>query len=201
MTPPDDSTLRALLAPWGSLRPQPATDWRGPIALPPALVDLHATFGPWGETVHASIGPIGLSIDAGGNPVDVPPLARLWDLQAGYRWNAVTGERSPDWSDDWIVFALQGGDPFILDAATGRVLFALHGARRWEPEPLADGVRTALGGVATVANALAAIGDAARDATFELTAEARAAVVADLGTFLGGADEARAFLAAWRWSE
>src|SRR5688572_25955991 len=136
------AALRTLLEPWGELRPQPASDWQGPTPLPATLADFYAQVGPWGETHHAHVGPTGLSLEVGGNPVDIPPLHKLWSRQAGYRTHAITGERLPDWNDHWLVVADQGADPFILDIASGEVFFAFHGAGAWRPRLLAPTLET-----------------------------------------------------------
>ncbi|MBN6112372.1 hypothetical protein [Xanthomonas bonasiae] len=193
------AALRTLLAPWGELRPQPASDWQGPIPLPATLADFYAQVGPWGETYHAHVGPTGVSLDIGGNPVDIPPLHKLWQLQAGYRWNAVSGERLADWSEQWLVVADQGADPFILDVASGEVLFAFHGAGAWQPKRLAASLDSAFGGLATIANAMAELGDDAFDETDELRATARAAVASSLASYLGSAAQAAQFLDALEW--
>ena len=70
------------------------------------------------------------------NPVFLPPLERLWDYQAGYRWNGVTNERVDDWPDEWLVVADIGADPFIFDSQTNRVLFAEHGQGKWDAREL-----------------------------------------------------------------
>lgn len=193
------TALRTLLAPWGELRPQPASDWQGPIPLPAALADFYAQVGPCGETYHAQVGPTGVSLDIGGNPVDIPPLHKLWQRQAGYRWNAVSGERIADWCEQWLVVADQGADPFILDTASGEVLFAFHGAGTWQPKLLAATLQTAFGGLATMANVMAELGDDAFDDTGELLATARAAVAASLASYLGSATQAAQFLDVLEW--
>lgn len=193
------TALRPLLAPWGELRPQPASDWQGPMPLPATLADFYAQVGPWGETYHAPVGPTGVSLDIGGNPVDIPPLHKLWQRQAGYRWNAVSGERIADWSEQWLVVADQGADPFILDVASGEVWFAFHGAGAWQPRPLAASLESAFGGLATIANAMAELGDDAFDETDALLPTARAAVAAALASYLGGAAQASHFLDALEW--
>jgi len=193
------TALCTLLAPWGELRPQPASDWQGPIPLPAALADFYAQVGPCGETYHAQVGPTGVSLDIGGNPVDIPPLHKLWQRQAGYRWNAVSGERIADWCEQWLVVADQGADPFILDTASGEVLFAFHGAGTWQPKLLAATLQTAFGGLATMANAMAELGDDAFDDTGELLATARAAVAASLASYLGSAPQAAQFLDVLEW--
>jgi hypothetical protein len=193
------TSLRPLLAPWGELRSQPASDWQGTLPLPQALADFYAQVGPWGETRHAQIGPTGLSLEIGGNPVDIPPLHKLWPLQAGYRWNAADGKRLADWPEHWLVIADQGADPFILDTASGEVLFAFHGAGAWEPHRLAATLETAFGGLATMANTMAELGDDAFDDSDELLATARAAVATSLAAYLGSAAEATHFLDALAW--
>ncbi|WP_309912409.1 hypothetical protein [Xanthomonas sp. 1678] len=198
-TPMHYAALRTLLESWGELRPQPASDWQGTIPLPAALADFYAQVGPWGETLHAQVGPTGVSLDIGGNPVDIPPLHKLWQRQAGYRWNAVSGERIADWNEHWLVVADQGADPFILDTASGEILLAFHGAGAWQPKRLAASLDSAFGGLATIANAMAELGDDAFDDTDELLATARTAVATALASYLGSAAQAAQFLDVLEW--
>ncbi|SFG88555.1 hypothetical protein [Methylobacterium gossipiicola] len=126
--------VRVVLAPFGALRPQFPADWNGEIALHPSLIRFYGEVGPYGE--DGPHGPDGLTIPTTGNAFAIPPLARLWEGQAGYRWHGLTGKRLAGWRDEWLVVADQGGDPFILDGTTGAVLHAHHGGGAWEPEPI-----------------------------------------------------------------
>ena len=113
--------------PDADVRPQPADEWQGPFPLPDAVL-----------AYYAEVGPVDLNFENYGNPWYVPSLARLWELQAGYRYNPNTGERFPQWSEDWLVVAYEGGDPCIFDLRTGTILHAHHGQGAWDPEPLFD---------------------------------------------------------------
>lgn len=64
----------------------------------------------------------------------MPKLVDLWQFQKGYRWHGFTGERLPEWDDDWLVVADEGGDPFIFSRSAGSILSAHHGEGVWEPE-------------------------------------------------------------------
>ncbi|WP_407136944.1 hypothetical protein [Xanthomonas protegens] len=193
------AALRTLLASWGELRPQPASDWQGTLPLPQALADFYAQVGPWGDIRDATAGPTGLSLQLGGNPLDIPPLCKLWALQAGYRWNAIDGKPIAAWRDHWLVIADQGADPVILDTASGGVLFAFHGAGAWRPRPLAASLEIAFGGLATMANTMAELGDAAFDDSAALCATAHNAVAASLAAYLGSDVEAARFLETLDW--
>lgn len=126
---------RAALAPHGALAPQPAAaHWRGDIPLPPAIATFYEQVGPLGEWVNDRVGHAGLTVPNVGNPFSIPPLSRLWQLQAGYRWHGITGERLADWPDHWLVVADQGADPFIFDLRTGAIQFARHGTGAWEDD-------------------------------------------------------------------
>lgn len=194
-------TLKQLLAPSGKLEPQPASQWSGDIPLPEVLADFYAYIGPMGETYHANIGPVGLTFNVGGNPVCMPPLAKLWALQAGYRWHGVTGERLANWQDHWLVIAEQGGDPFMLDTISNEILFAFHGANGWTPQRIAPNLTSAIGAIATVANTLDAMGEVAYDETDALTLEARTIVTQALSHCLNGEVPAQIFLSTWQWYE
>lgn len=196
---PTLQSVRPLLEPWGTLRSQPPSGWTGQIPLPEPLKDFYLEVGPWGETFG---GPVGLTISAGGNSVCLPPLHKLWDAHSGYRWNGHTGDRLPDWKDEWFLVAEQGGDPFILDGNTGQVLFDRHGSGGWSPECFAEDIATAFGSIATVANTFSELGDDALDDTFELKSSSRELVRNALAGFLGGdMTRADATLHAWRWYE
>ena len=113
---------RELLARHGEVRPQPPSDWSGPFALPEALVRF-----------YAEVGPADVDIEGHGNGFALPSLARLWERQAGYRFHGRTGEPLAGWSDDWLVVADCGGDPFILSRSAGAVLHDQHGRGAWGP--------------------------------------------------------------------
>lgn len=108
--------------PTAAFRPQPAIDWQGKIPLPPAVAEY-----------FAELGPVDVSIRGYGNPYFLPSLFKLWAHQTGYRIHGSTYERLPDWHDDWLVIADEGGDPFIFSRATGAILHAYHGEGVWEP--------------------------------------------------------------------
>ena len=83
--------------------------------------------------VYEHVGPVGVTI-----PGTAWVSRRwLWVRQAGYRWDGNSGERLTDWPEDWLVIADQHADPLILEMSTGRVLYALHGAGRWDAQWLA----------------------------------------------------------------
>ncbi|MCQ4166088.1 hypothetical protein [Tahibacter harae] len=196
----DWAALRACLAPWGALKSQPASDWQGPGPLPPALADFYREVGPWGETFHASVGAVGLTIAAGGNPVEVPPLHKLWARQAGFAWSRSPAEPLPGWPAQWLVIALEGSNPFVLDRDSGAVLFHFSGCGHWrEPRVFAPDLAMALGGIATVANALGALGDEALDDDYTLKDSSRDFAARALAEFTGDSGQAQAMLAAWQW--
>jgi len=129
---------RAALASHGALAPQSTAEhWRGEIPLPAAIETFYAQVGPLGEWINDRVGHAGLTVPTAGNPFSIPTLARLWELQAGYRWHGITGERIADWPDRWLVVADQGADPFIFDLNTGAIQFARHGEGVWkDDEPI-----------------------------------------------------------------
>jgi hypothetical protein len=112
---------RRLLALHGKVRSQPPSDWTGPFPIPPAV-----------ERFYREIGPANVTIETHGNPYELPSLADLWPFQAGYRWNGLTGEAIDDWPDDWLVVAMESGDPFIFVRSSGVVLHAYHGEGEWD---------------------------------------------------------------------
>lgn len=116
---------KRLLTLHGELRTQPPSDWTGTFPIPPAV-----------ERFYREVGPVNVSIEAHGNPYFLPSLADLWEFQAGYRWNGLSGESIHDWPDDWLVVADEGGDPFILVRSSGLVLHACHGEGEWDAREL-----------------------------------------------------------------
>lgn len=112
---------KRLLALHGEIRPQPPSDWSGVFPIPPAV-----------ERFYREVGPANVTIEAHGNPYFLPSLADLWQFQAGYRWNGLSGAPIEEWPDDWIVVADEGGDPFTLVRSSGVVLHAYHGEGEWE---------------------------------------------------------------------
>jgi hypothetical protein len=116
---------KALLALHGEVRSQPPGDWKGSFPIPPPI-----------ERFYREIGPADITIKVHGNPFFLPCLAGLWQFQAGYRWNGLSGEPIEDWNNDWIVIADEGGDPFILSRLTGAVLHAYHGEGKWYAQEL-----------------------------------------------------------------
>lgn len=193
--------VRDLLAPWGELRPQPASDWGGDFPLPQVVAAFYERVGPWGDVVHAHHGPTGVFLDAR-LLVTIPPLSQLWERQAGFRWNAVTLERSRDWRDEWLLVADAEADPFILDVPSGRVLFARHGAGGWFPEPFAPDLVTAFGALATIANTKARLvsSNAFMDEdTLEIYAAATQEVLSDLAAWLKSVEQAQTMLEVLDW--
>ena len=137
---------RALLGRHGEVRPQPASDWTGD-------VELHSDLAVY----YQEVGPSDVEIRGYGNSFFLPRLAKLWEFQAGYRWNSCTGATIADWSDDWLVVADQGGDPFMFSRRAQTVLFAVHGTGAWKP-------RSVFPNVITMASCLAAMGSIVFDA-------------------------------------
>ena len=197
-------SLATLLAPWGALRPQLPSDWEGPPdALPNEVAAFYRDVGPWGEVVYENVGPVGLTINKGGNPVVVPPLHKLWWRQAGFAWSRSPEVPLPGWRSNWLVIAKEEANPFIFDRDDGRVLFAFAGMGKagWQPRTFAEDLASALGGIATVANALAALGDDAFDEEFNLKPDSRDYAHSRLTDFLGSAAGASEMLAVWEWYE
>jgi hypothetical protein len=193
------STLKKLLAPWGKLKSQPASDWKGEFALPAPIAAFYAEIGPLGETIYEKVGPVGVNIDLGGNPVRLPPLYKLWDLQMGYRTHGITKERIADWPDDWLVIAHEGANPYIFKLSDNQIYFDLAGSGKWQPKWLAADIATAFGGLATLANAMAALDEDSDFDDFEMMPAAREKCVAQLAKFLGDAEKAQAFVATIEW--
>lgn len=140
---------RALLSQHGVLESQPATNWRGDFALPQPLEAFYREIGPLGRYINDRVGYSGVSIPTVGNPFNLPPLSRLWDLQAGYRWHGISGQRLEGWDDAWLVIADQGADPLIYHRQTGEILFDRHGGP-WNPLVIFPDIITMTACLATI---------------------------------------------------
>ncbi len=75
--------VRELLELHGTCQRQDSSEWMGKIPLADAIAEF-----------YADLGPMDITIEGYGNPTFIPCLSRLWDHQAGYRWNGLTGEPS-----------------------------------------------------------------------------------------------------------
>ncbi len=170
------------------LRPQTADDWQGEYPLPPAVA-----------TYYAELGPDDVSIRGYGNGYYLPGLANLWTYQTGYRTHGHTGERIPDWQEDWLVVGDEGADPFIFSRERGTVLPAYHGEGHWQPQELfhdlAEMVTTLaiLGEIVTLAGKSLTDKDCLLQARYLEEARARLTPVA------GSAERAADILAALEW--
>jgi hypothetical protein len=156
---------RSLLSRHGITRPQSISDWSGPFRLP----------GPV-QAFYDEVGPIDVTIPALGNDYFFPSLKRLWELQAGYRYNSLSGDPIKLWEDNWIVVVNEAGDPFIFDSTNGDVLHAIHGLSTWSP-------RVLFPSLASMAGSLAVVGAIILDAGPDLTdhkAEIRKRYLRDL---------------------
>jgi len=135
------------------LVPQSVASWHGEFPLPDEVA-----------RYYEELGPEDVTIEGYGNPYFLPSLARLWEVQAGYRFHPNTKERFAEWSDDWLVIAYEGGDPYIYSRSSSIILYALHGQGVWEPDELFS----SLEGMVTT---FAIIGDVAVSAGDDLTDE------------------------------
>ena len=191
--------LKPLLSPFGELRSQAASDWSGNTVLHPDVARFYEEVGPWGDVYHENVGPVGLTLVVGGNPVCIPPLYKLFNLQTGYAWLHNPEEKLPGWNENWLVIAEQGGDPFILDLSCGQVLFAFHGAGSWQPKFFAENLFQAFGALATVAATFISLDDNAF-VDCELTKAALSVIENQLSDFLGSKIKAENMLKVWEYS-
>ncbi|RYF14290.1 MAG: hypothetical protein EOO77_14475 [Oxalobacteraceae bacterium] len=175
--------MREVLTPFGTLRAQPSSDWKGQVELHPSLAQFYEEVGPFGE--DGPHGPDGVIVPTLGNPFQIVPLARLWDMQAGYRWDGGSGERFADWRDEWLVVADQGGDPFILDRTTGSILHAYHGEGSWEPEPIFADIFVMALVLGTIGSVHDEAGEEVYDEDFNVRPAWRTALRARLAPILG----------------
>lgn len=177
-----------LLRRHGTVQSQPTSDWTGPFPLPKAVAGF-----------YDSVGPVNIDIESYGNGFYLPRLADLWDFQKGYRYHPSTHARFPDWRDDWLVVAYQGGDAFIQSIRSGQVLFALHGAGIWRPHVVFPDIFAMAACLATLGNVVA---DAGRDFTAAdctIRPKHLKEVVERLGRFLPSDDEVQTLLTDVGW--
>ena len=181
-TTPEHAAARQSLAVFGSVSRQEPIEWAGELPLAPQLARFYREVGPeW------------IEIDTAGLPFLFFPLERLWDEQAGYRWNRRTAAQLVDWNEEWTVVAKQGADPFILDANTGQVLTA-PGDDGWEdrlddPEPTFDSLEQMVLALTATGGAWARWDEPFTE-DWSLRPETTASVVQALESVLG--DRARA---------
>lgn len=181
--------LRQALVDQGlNLREQGADEWQGEIPLPADLARFYREIGPHDCTLETS-----------GNPFFIPSLARLWRLQAGYRWHSVSGERLTDWHDDWLVVADQGGDPFIFEISSGKVLHDRHGAGGWQPSPVFSGLEQMLACLACFDAVWNSAGDDIFLDDFSVNPVHREHLVAALQPLLGERAAARSLAEEFGW--
>ena len=176
-----------LLSAHGSCVSQDASDWQGTIALPDEVAQF-----------YAEVGPQEIEIEGYGNCTSIPSLAELWQYQAGYRWDALTGERIDDWPDSWFVVADEGGDPYIYDADTRQVLFAQHGMGTWEAGELYANLNTMAACLATLGNVILNAEEFTDDDE-RVKPQYREQAVSLLAELLGSRSEAEAIVETAGW--
>ena len=128
-----------LLSRHGNCAPQDAADWTGPFQLPESLREFYSV-----------VGPQDVFVEGYGNPTTIYSLRKLWDRQAGYRWNGLTNESISDWPENWLVVAAEGTDPYIFDIENNRILFAQHGAGAWDAGEIYSDINTMAACIATL---------------------------------------------------
>lgn len=180
--------IRKLVAQHGKVAIQPPQDWKGPFPLPETLL-----------RYYAEVGPVDVNIKSHGNAFHLPRLSKLWKFQAGYGWNDVAKQPFPDWDDDWLVIADQGGDPFILSRSTDKILFAEHGAGKWEPKELFPNPNTMAACLGLIGQVVVLAGDEFTDEDCQVVPEHREKAVAVLTDVLGTKAGAEDVLETFGW--
>lgn len=150
---------------FGVCAPQPASDWQGPMPLPPALIEFYQEMGPLGEDGRK---PRGVSFDCGGNDILVPRLADLWKEQDAFGWNFRKNVPIEGWPPSWLVFAVEGADAFIYDSDADAVRFILSGDEIKRAYKIAGAPSDVVGALALFALRLEEAGDSARGEDWEL---------------------------------
>ncbi len=171
-----------------SLAEQPVSDWNGPFPLPDPVI-----------AYYRALGPVDVTLDNYGNPYFLPRLSRLWSFQAGYRWDAISGEALPAWEDDWLVIADEGGDPFIFSRGTGVILYAQHGAGIWKPQHLFANLRSAMTSLVVLGALVRTAGADFTDEHGTIKARCRTEAVVRLTDIVGSDVEAERVITALGW--
>jgi hypothetical protein len=182
--------VRELLSRHGVVQQQQPDDWTGKFPLPPSV-----------ERFFLEVGPVDITIEGYGNPYFLPRLAALWEFQAGYRWNGLTGQPIEDWDDDWLVIADEGGDPFILSRASGRVLHAVHGTGVWEPAVMFADLNTMAACLGQLGAVVVSAGEDFADEDCLIRPEYHGQALAGLQQLLGMKSETESILERLGWGD
>jgi len=179
---------KRLLALHGDVIPQPSVDWNGIFPIPPDI-----------ERYYQEVGPFDVTIETHGNPYFLPRLADLWDFQAGYRWNSLSGEPIEDWNDDWLVVAYESGDPFIFVRSSGSVLHACHGEGEWDAVELFPNLNTMAACLGQIGAFILEVGRNYMKDDCSIRPEFRAMLSKQLQVLLGTELEAETVLGVLGW--
>jgi hypothetical protein len=180
--------VRQLLSLHGDLQPQSPADWAGVFPLPVSL-----------KRFYQEVGPANVTIESYGNPFFLPQLRELWEFQAGYRWDGLTGEPAKDWDVEWLVVADQGGDPFILSLASEKVLHDAHGRGVWEPGELFPDLSAMAACLAQLGVVVNSAGKDFTDEESRIRPEHREYALAGLRELLGTTVDAECVLKVLGW--
>jgi hypothetical protein len=180
--------VKRLLVLHGEIRPQPPSDWTGAFEVPLAV-----------EQFYREVGPANVTIEAHGNPYFLPSLADLWEFQAGYRWNGLSGEPIHDWPDDWLVVADEGGDPFIFSRSSGAVLHAYHGEGEWDAREMFPDLSTMAACLAQIGGIVLEAGREYMEEDCSIRPKCRLLASARLQKLLGSKPDAESVLGALGW--
>lgn len=186
---PKGLNVRELLSLHGRCRPQRPDEWDGDIELPQPI----ARF-------YDDVGPINIFVRAHGDDVFIPRLQRLWKLQEGYRWNALTLEPVADWKPEWLVVANQGGDAFIHDSTQDCILFAEHGMGGWDPDHFAPSIGQMAACLASLGMIVKKSGSSLYDAEDFISEVFFKAGIRALTKILGDGDSAEKAIRLMGWS-
>jgi hypothetical protein len=151
------------------------------------------------ERFYREVGPADITIEAHGNPYSLPSLVDLWEFQAGYRWNGLSGEPTEDWPDEWLVVAMESGDPFIFVRSSGVVLHAYHGEGEWDAGEMFPDLNTMAACLAQIGAIVHEAGDDFTKEDCSILSKYRALALARLQELLSSKSEAEAVLGSLGW--
>lgn len=178
--------VRGLLAKHGECRSQSASAWTGDFELPVEIANF-----------YREIGPLDVNIEGFGNSTYMPSLAKLWELQAGYRYHPTSKQRFSEWNENWIVIAEEGGDPYIF--CDGKILLAMHGMGVWEPGEIFPNLNAMAACLATIGTVVVEAGLNLADNEAKIRPEYRQRAIADLTQYLENEQAAESLLADVGW--
>ena len=190
------SRVVELLRAHGELRSQDPLNWNGEIPLPEHV----ATF-------YREVGPVDITIEGFGGSTLIPSLSRLWEHQAGFRGSTTDGVLTRirrrlfhRWDNDWIVVAIEDGNPFIYLVRDERILHACYGRGTFEPYEVYPDLNTMAACMAILGTVAVNAGEEFYDDEFAIRPIYMTQAIAQISKEIGDESRAAAIVAAAGWA-